>query len=51
MEREMREEIERMRRSFRAELVPYAAAGSGARPDGPGRRCRSRSRTTLGMRT
>jgi MerR family transcriptional regulator, heat shock protein HspR len=40
MEQEMREEIERVRKSFRAELVPYRPPGSELIPvrpgDGPG---------------
>jgi MerR family transcriptional regulator, heat shock protein HspR len=39
MEQDMREEIERVRKSFRAELVPYRPPGSElipVRPDGPG---------------
>jgi phage host-nuclease inhibitor protein Gam len=37
MEREMRDEIERIRRSFKFELVPYQAPGSALMPkDRPG---------------
>ena len=38
MEREMRAEMERVRRSFKFELVPYAAAGESPHAHGPGRR-------------
>jgi MerR family transcriptional regulator/heat shock protein HspR len=52
-ERELRDEIERVRRSFKAELVPYSPPGSALVPAGKGRGPRVRipiSRTPRGNR-